>query len=200
MRLLTKKKVLILKSIFHVSALLPLLFLFIAIQLNMIGGEPVEYIIHFFGIGALNLLIVTLLISPVSRYFKIGYLLRVRRLVGLYVFVYASLHILGYVILDLAFSFDLFVKELTQTPYLWFGAVGYTILLVLAVTSFHYTKRKLGPWWIKIHKSIYVLSIIAPIHFAWSVKSGLLEPNIYISIFMLLLILRCSFVLKYVSK
>ena len=178
------------KALFHLIALIPIALLVLNVYSGEAGGDPVQYIIHYTGIGALNTLFLTLLISPVAKKFKMGWLLQTRRLVGLYVFAYATLHIASYFALDLVFEWGLLGDEILKRPYILVGAVAYLILFALAVTSIKKVMKNMGRNWQKLHNWIYAAAILIPIHFYWSVKSEIIEPSIYIGVAVVLLILR----------
>lgn len=187
---LTLKHLLPIKVMFHLLAVLPFCYLLFTVLSERAGGDPVQYIIHYTGMGALNALVAVLLVSPIAKRFKLGVLMQTRRLLGLYVFGYASLHIFSFLSLDLLFEWQLLASEIIKRPYILVGASGYLILLLLAVTSFNRIRRKMGRSWQTLHNSIYLLALLAPIHFYWSVKSEVIEPSIYLGIFICLLIVR----------
>ncbi|EGM70024.1 protein-methionine-sulfoxide reductase heme-binding subunit MsrQ [Shewanella sp. HN-41] len=187
---LTAKQLILLKTVFHFVGLLPLVLLVFSVMAGRAGGDPVQYIIHFTGIGALNALVATLLISPVAKAFKLGFLMQTRRLVGLYVFAYASLHITAFFSLDLLFAWDLLLSEVVKRPYILVGAVAYLIVTALAVTSFKALMRKMGRRWQTLHNGVYLVALLAPIHFYWSVKSEIIEPSLYLLGLSLLLLWR----------
>ncbi|WEM44130.1 protein-methionine-sulfoxide reductase heme-binding subunit MsrQ (plasmid) [Photobacterium sp. DA100] len=155
-----------------------------------LGADPVQGISHFTGKAALNTLLLTLAISPVAKLLKAGMLVRVRRPLGLYCFFWAALHLGGYVALDLNFNWSLVVNEIVSRPYLTLGAVSWAILFALAVTSPQGIQRRMGKRWQKLHNWVYVAAILIPIHYIWSVKSGLFEPIMYIFVTLGLLALR----------
>ncbi len=185
-----KRGLFTIKLLMHMCALGALAWLILAVLSGQLGAEPVERIIHFTGMGALNLLVITLVVSPLAKYGKMGFLLQTRRLLGLYCFFYASLHILAYLSFDLLFDFGLLAKEIIERPYIVVGAIGFTILLALAVTSINYLRRKMGRNWQKLHNLIYLCALLIPLHFYWSVKSGWIEPALYASALSLLLLTR----------
>ncbi|MCL2914876.1 protein-methionine-sulfoxide reductase heme-binding subunit MsrQ [Shewanella corallii] len=185
-----KRGLFTIKLMMHMAALGALVWLILAVLSGQLGAEPVERIIHFTGMGALNLLVITLVVSPLAKYGKMGFLLQTRRLLGLYCFFYASLHILAYLSFDLLFDFGLLAKEIIERPYIVVGAIGFTILLALAVTSINYLRRKMGRNWQKLHNLIYLCALLIPLHFYWSVKSGWIEPALYASTLSLLLLTR----------
>ncbi|MEZ9596283.1 protein-methionine-sulfoxide reductase heme-binding subunit MsrQ [Shewanella sp. 10N.261.52.F9] len=187
---LTSRSLFWLKCVFHLIGLVPIGYLLLKVMTDNAGGDPVQYIIHFTGIGALNALIATLLISPIAKHFKQGLLLQTRRLVGLYVFAYASLHVLAFFSLDLLFAWSLFFDEVLKRPYILVGAAAYILLASLAVTSLNSIRRKMGRKWQVLHNGIYLIGILAVIHFYWSVKSEIIEPSFYILALVILLGLR----------
>ncbi|MCL1089705.1 protein-methionine-sulfoxide reductase heme-binding subunit MsrQ [Shewanella profunda] len=193
---LTAKHLIWLKSLFHLMGALPIAYLVIAVATDRAGGDPVQYIIHFTGMGALNALVATLLISPIAKFTKQGVLMQTRRLVGLYVFAYATLHIAAFFSLDLLFAWGLLFSEVVKRPYILVGALAYLIVTTLAVTSFKALMRRMGRRWQIVHNAVYLVAILAPIHFYWSVKSEIIEPSLYLVGLGLLLVWRLPFVHK----
>ncbi|MGL5360607.1 MAG: protein-methionine-sulfoxide reductase heme-binding subunit MsrQ, partial [Shewanella sp.] len=177
---LTANKLVWLKSGFHLIGLVPLVYLGLRVMSGQAGGDPVQYIIHFTGMGALNALAATLMVSPLAKALKLGLLMQTRRLVGLYVFVYASLHIAAFVSLDLLFAWELFWSEILKRPYILLGATAYLIIAALALTSFKKLMRSMGRHWQRLHAGIYLVALLAPVHFYWSVKSEVIEPSLYL--------------------
>ena len=188
--LTVKNKTLWLKIFIHCAALLPLLNAYYLALNDKFGADPVEAIIHFTGIGAFNLLLITLVVSPLAKRFKQGFVLNVRRLLGLYAFVYAVMHLLNFLAFEVQFDFKLFVNEIFQRPYITVGMFAFTILGALAITSVNRYKRRMGKSWQTLHNFIYLVVILVSIHFYWSVKSEIVEPSIYIIISCFLLSLR----------
>nr|WP_232847108.1 protein-methionine-sulfoxide reductase heme-binding subunit MsrQ [Shewanella nanhaiensis] len=187
---LTMKHLFWLKLAIHLLAILPVVYLILLIILDKAGGDPVQYIIHYTGIGALNTLVILLCISPIARKFKQGVLIQTRRVIGLYVFAYANLHIFAFISLDLLFAWSLLFEEVVKRPYILVGAVSYIILFLLSITSFKALRRKMGKRWQQLHNLVYLLALLVPIHFYWSVKSEVIEPGIYIALTSLLLLIR----------
>ncbi|QIR14835.1 protein-methionine-sulfoxide reductase heme-binding subunit MsrQ [Shewanella aestuarii] len=185
-----------LKALLHLLFLAPIIALVLNVLSDNAGGDPVQYIIHYTGMGALNSLVATLLISPIAKGFKLGLLLQSRRMIGLYAFVYASLHIMAFISLDLLFAWGFLVEEVIKRPYILVGAITYIVLLLLALTSFSGIKKKMGRHWQGLHNWVYLAAVLAPIHFYWSVKSEIIEPSIYLFIFAILLLLRREKLMK----
>jgi len=184
---LTNKHLFLVKAFMHWAALVPIVYLVLAVMTDEAGGDPVQYIIHYTGIGALNTLLIMLCISPIAKRFKQGVLVQTRRLIGLYVFAYATLHLAAFVSLDLLFEWSLFFTETVKRPYILVGMLAYLLLFALAITSLNSIKRKMGKRWQKLHNSVYVVALLVPLHFIWSVKSEIIEPSIYIALTALLL-------------
>ncbi|WP_192022527.1 protein-methionine-sulfoxide reductase heme-binding subunit MsrQ [Shewanella sp. WPAGA9] len=200
MKRLTPKGLFWIKGLLHVGFLSPIVYLVLLVMTDNAGGDPVQYIIHFTGMGAINSLIITLVVSPLAKFLKQGMLLQTRRLIGLYVFVYASLHIAAFISLDLLFAWGYLLQEVVKRPYILVGAVALIIVALLALTSFQAIKRKMGKGWQPLHNWVYVVAILAPIHFYWSVKSEIIEPSIYFVLFAALLWLRRSQIKKWLLK
>ncbi|WP_434339987.1 protein-methionine-sulfoxide reductase heme-binding subunit MsrQ [Motilimonas cestriensis] len=184
------KHITAIKVMLHGGALLPLCWLAWQTFSQQLGGDPVQYLTHFTGKGALNLLFVTLLISPAAKWIKWGFLLQTRRLLGLWVLAYALIHVAIFWLLDLAGRIDLFVEEVIKRPYITLGLVALLLLMALGVTSANRIRRKMGRNWQKLHNWVYLAALLVPIHYYWSVKSAVLEPSIYILIAAFLLLLR----------
>lgn len=186
----TPKTVTALKTVIH---LLNLSFLFIwyywAFTDNL-GADPVKTIIHFTGMGALNLLLLTLLVSPLARLLKQPQLIKVRRVLGLYSFTWALLHLSNYLIFDLQLAINTFVEDIIKRPYITVGICAFLILLALAITSPRAMQRKLGKHWQKLHMLVYPASLLIALHFIWSVKSLDPEPLIYWLLLLVLLSTR----------
>lgn len=183
-------RVLTLKFIIHVLALLPLINLYYLAFMDELGADPVEAVIHFTGIGALNLLLITLSISPAAKFTKQGYLVQTRRLLGIYAFVYALFHLLNFLAFEVQFDGLLFISEVIKRPYITIGMVAFMFLTALAITSFKKLKRQMGKSWQKLHNFSYLIIILVTIHFYWSVKSELITPVFYAVIMLILLLFR----------
>ncbi|WP_298773463.1 protein-methionine-sulfoxide reductase heme-binding subunit MsrQ [uncultured Shewanella sp.] len=187
---LSAKQIIFIKLLAHSLGIFPLAYLFMNVLNGHAGGDPVQYIIHFTGMGAINSLILTLTISPLAKFCKLSGLLRIRRLVGLYTFAYASLHVLAFLSLDLLFAWSLFMDEIVKRPYILLGLLAYILLMALALTSLVFIQRKMRHRWQQLHNWIYVIAILVPIHFYWSVKSEIIEPSLYLLGLFFLLCLR----------
>lgn len=186
----TAKLILLLKVVIHLAAFLPLLNLYYLAVIDQLGVDPVESVINFTGIGAFNLLLLTLTVSPLAKAFKQGYLLQVRRLLGLYAFFYASLHLFNFFAFDLQFAWSLFFNEVVKRPYITIGMLAFVLLTALALTSINSLKRKMGKSWQLLHNVSYVIVILVGVHFYWSVKSEIITPLLYLLLTAIVLALR----------
>ncbi|TVO37058.1 protein-methionine-sulfoxide reductase heme-binding subunit MsrQ [Vibrio algivorus] len=187
---LKPKHIIGLKVIIHLAQIFSLTWLVFAVINGHLGADPVQPIIHFTGKAAINTLMMTLLISPVAKKFKQGQLIRTRRLLGIYSFAWAVIHLTAFAWLDLALQWQLIGSEIIKRPYLVLGAVIWIILLLLTITSTQALQRKMGRKWQQLHNWVYIAAILAPIHYYWSVKSEILEPSLYIAGALFLLWLR----------
>lgn len=175
------------KVIIHLASLSTLVYFYLLIESNRLGADPVKEMIHFLGKTGLNYLLITLAITPLSKRFRQPLLSRLKRLLGLYTFVWISLHLTTFLWLELNWQIGLLVEEVIKRPYLTFGMIAWFILLLLSITSLNAIRRKMKQTWFTLHRWVYVAVILGGIHYYWSVKSGLIEPSIYLVICFLLL-------------
>lgn len=188
---ITARQITGLKVILHLAGFLPLLWLLLSIDQGWFSADPAKDIQHFTGRMALKFLLGSLLITPLARYGKQPLLIRVRRLLGLWCFAWATLHLVSYSVLELGISnLGLLGSELISRPYLTLGIISWLILLSLALTSFQKAQRKLGRRWQTLHNGVYLVLILAPIHYLWSVKTFSPQPWIYALIAAILLAWR----------
>ncbi|WP_029590184.1 protein-methionine-sulfoxide reductase heme-binding subunit MsrQ [Franconibacter pulveris] len=188
---LTAKQIVWLKVALHLAAFLPLVWLFYAASQGYFSADPAKDIQHFTGRMALKLLLATLLVTPLTRLLKQPLLIRTRRLLGLWCFTWATLHLISYSLLELGISnLSLLGQELVSRPYLTLGILSWLVLLTLAFTSTQAAQRKLGRRWQLVHNFIYLVAILAPIHYLWSVKILSPQPLIYAFIALVLLAWR----------
>lgn len=177
---LTLRHITALKVVLHLAAFLPFVYLFMAASQGWLSADPAKDIQHFTGRMALKLLLATLLVSPLTRYLKQPLLIRTRRLLGVWSFAWASLHLTSYYLLELGYDhLRLLGSELISRPYLLLGMISWIILFALAVTSFQRMQRKLGRRWQTLHNGVYLVAILVPIHYIWSVKVLSPQPVIY---------------------
>lgn len=179
-----------LKFLIHIVSLYLLSDLYYQAINDRLGADPVEFVLHFTGIGAFNLLLLGLAISPIAQHFKFPLILKFRRLIGLYSFVYALCHFLSFLAFEIQFDWQLFINEVIERPYITVGMFAFLILFSLTITSISLIKKKMGRGWQKLHNSIYFAVLLVALHFYWSVKSEIIEPSIYVAISLFLLYCR----------
>lgn len=185
---LTLRHITLLKVVLHLAAFLPFVYLFMAASQGWLSADPAKDIQHFTGRMALKLLLATLLVSPLTRYLKQPLLIRTRRLLGVWCFAWACLHLTSYYLLELGYNhLQLLGSEIVSRPYLLLGMICWLVLFALAITSFQRAQRKLGRRWQTLHNGIYLVAILAPIHYLWSVKVFSPQPWIYALLALVLL-------------
>ncbi|REL25979.1 protein-methionine-sulfoxide reductase heme-binding subunit MsrQ [Thalassotalea euphylliae] len=190
----------VVKTLVHLAAALPLVWLYYGAITDAIGADPVERVIHFTGIGALNILLISLAITPLAKRFKQPVLLKFRRLLGLWAFTYAALHLLNFLFFELQFDWRLFIDEVIDRPYITVGMFAFAILLPLAVTSLGKIKRKMGKSWQQLHNWVYIAAVAIWVHFYWSIKSDIYEPGLYAIALVWLLSLRKDRIRRWLFK
>lgn len=181
------------KTLVHVLALLPAAIL--AWQFydvwkhgtDALGADPVAEIEHRTGLWALRLLMAALAITPLRQLTGQAVLVRFRRMLGLYAFLYACLHLGAYLGLDLRGYWTQVFEEIVKRPYITVGFAAWLLLVPLAITSTKGWIKRLGRNWTRLHKLVYAIGILAVLHFWWLVKSDIREPLLYAVIVAVLL-------------
>jgi sulfoxide reductase heme-binding subunit YedZ len=163
------------------------MYLYLLIDSDRLGADPVKEMIHFLGKTGLNFLIVTLAITPLSKRLKQPLLCCLKRLLGLYSFAWICLHLIAFLWLELNWEVGFLFDEVIKRPYLTLGMTAWFILLLLSITSLNAIKRKMKKSWLTLHRWVYVAIMLGAIHYYWSVKSGLIEPTIYLVVCLVLL-------------
>jgi methionine sulfoxide reductase heme-binding subunit len=158
--------------------------------------NPVEDITLTTGIWALRLLLVSLAITPIRRITGWNQVIQYRRMLGLFAFFYASLHLLTYLVLDQGLAFEFILPDIVKRPYITAGMTAFLLMLPLALTSTKGWIRRLGRRWQLLHRLVYVSAIAACLHFIWKVKVVVGEPVYYALILALLLAFRVLWTLR----
>jgi methionine sulfoxide reductase heme-binding subunit len=181
-----------LKTLVWIACLCPLVDLLWGAANNSLGPDPTAQIANVTGLTALWMLAITLAISPVRKLSPhLAWLIKFRRLMGLFVFFYATLHLLTYVALYAGFDLNAMKSDITKRRFIIMGMTTWLLLLPLALTSTNWAIRKLGGKnWNRLHKLIYLAAICATIHYWWKVKTGVLEPAPFTLILLILLLAR----------
>ena len=190
---LTQRYRFIYKPLVFVASLLPLALMLCGAAGwfgQSLGADPVKRLEHECGKTALNLLLLTLAVSPVRELAGLPQLLRLRRMLGLFAFFYAVVHFSVYLVLDLELNFRTLGADIAKRPYITIGFTALLLLVPLAVTSTNRMMRRLGRRWQSLHRLIYLIAILGVWHFYWQVKRDVREPLIYAGVLALLLAYR----------
>jgi methionine sulfoxide reductase heme-binding subunit len=172
----------------YILCVLPVPWLLYLAQTGGLGVEPIKALEHELGEIALQLLIVGLTITPLRRYAGLN-LIKFRRCLGLMAFLYVSLHLLAWLVLDIGILSQIWA-DIIKRPYITIGMAGFLCLVPLALTSNSYSIRKLGPKWRTLHKLTYLAVVLGGVHFIWLVKGFQVEPLLYMAVILGLLALR----------
>ena len=154
---------------------------------RQLGADPVRALLHSCGITALNLLLITLLVTPLRQLTGLPQLQRLRRMLGLFAFFYAVLHVTVYAWLDQGLDFTAIGADIVKRPYITIGALALLMLLPLAMTSTNAMMRRLRKRWQMLHTLIYPIAILGVWHFWWQVKKDIREPLLYAAMLAVLL-------------
>jgi sulfoxide reductase heme-binding subunit YedZ len=191
----------------HVYAWSVLVFLIFDFFTGNLSANPVQELEQRTGRHAITLLVLSLACTPLNTLFKWSELLKRRRALGLYTFMYATIHVLIYVDLDYGLAWSFILRDVIEKPRLIVGFLAFLMLIPLAWTSFDIWKKRLGKNWKRLHQTIYVIAPIVVLHYAWSKKGDLfalqgeiVRPLIYGLIVIVFLIFRIPQVRKAIAS
>lgn len=191
-----KKQIAAFKAILFLLCLTPLLRLvWLAIN-DDLSANPIEFIERSTGFWSLFILLATLSLSPIRLLTGRAWQLQFRRMLGLFMFFYACLHIASYAWLDYSFNWADIVKDIIKHPYVLVGASAFILTVPLAVTSSNFMIKLLREHWKPLHKLVYLIAILGAVHFLWLVKKDIREPLFYMAILALLLGVRIYYNIK----
>ena len=167
----------------------------IAYQLinNKLGPEPVDRIINHFGEWTLIFVLLTLSMTPLKIITKSLEWVKFRRMLGLFTFFYASIHMLSYVGLDYRFDFEPLINDVLKKKFIFIGFSAWLLLIPLAITSSDRMVKILKKNWKKLHSLIYIISIFGVLHFIWLSKTIFFKPLIFLIILIFLFLFRVNF-------
>ena len=171
----------------------PLYSIIYQIFYNNLGAEPVDKIINHFGEWTLIFIFLTLSMSPLKKITNSLIWIKFRRMLGLFVFFYASIHMLSYVGLDYRFDFEPLINDVLKKKFIFIGFSAWLLLIPLAITSSDKMVKILKHNWKKIHRLIYVIGIFGVLHFIWLSKTIFFKPLIFLAILIFLLLFRVNF-------
>jgi len=178
------------KSFIFVVALLPLCNLVLRGLDDDLGVNPVETLVRSSGDWAFYFLLITLSVTPLIKWAGFNRLMRVRRMLGLFVFFYACLHLTSYIWFDQYFDWQGIFKDIIKRPFITLGFVSFLILLPLAITSTNNMMRRLKKNWKRLHQLIYPLSILVMLHYFMMIKADYFEPILFLAALSVLLFYR----------
>jgi sulfoxide reductase heme-binding subunit YedZ len=183
-----QKHITSLKRLVFIISLLPLSWLIYALLTDKLGANPIEAVTRDTGVWALRFIMVTLLISPLRKMTGINHFIRFRRMLGLFAFFYASVHMLLYLGLDQFFDIQEIWLDIVKRPFITIGFISFVLLIPLTITSTDKMMKRLGGRrWKKLHYLIYLIVVLSCVHFYMLVKQDKTEPLIYLFIAILLL-------------
>lgn len=167
---------------------------FVALIYNGISdnltANPIEYITHYTGDWTIYFLLITLSITPLRNLSGKIFLVRFRRMLGLFAFFYGCLHFLTYFVLDQFFDFDAIIEDIVERPYITVGFTAFVLLIPLAITSTKKMIARLGNNWRRLHSLIYVITALGILHYFWLVKADITVPLTLALIYTFLLTMR----------
>lgn len=164
--------------IFFLS-LMPLAVLFYKAAMNQLGVDPQKAVVLFMGTWAFYFLLITLSVSPLKKITRQGWVMAHRRMLGLFTLVYALLHMISYFVFILALDFSSFGAELIKRPYILLTIPAIILLFIMGITSTRTMMRKLGKNWVKLHRSIYLVALLAWVHVLLQVRSSYADAVLF---------------------
>ena len=182
-----------LKIIIFILSLAPIFFIIYQIINSQLGPEPIKDITHHTGKWTLYFIVITLAMTPLKNITKQNIWIKYRRMFGLFIFFYASVHLMTYVGLDYRFDLTDIGDDIIKKKYIFIGFSAWLLLIPLAITSNKRMVKILKSKWKKLHRLIYLISLFGAIHYLWLVKRDLTEPLIFLLVIIILLAFRFKF-------
>lgn len=181
----------------HIYGWSALVLLIIDFFTGNLTANPIQAMEQRTGRHAITLLVLSLACTPLNNLFGWRELLKRRRALGLYAFLYATIHVIIFVDLDYGLAWSLIIQTILEKPYIVVGVISFLMLIPLAFTSFDIWKRRLGKNWKRLHQMIYLIAPLVALHYAWGKKGDffrlqgeIIRPLIYSIIIILLLVMR----------
>ncbi|MBM4426041.1 MAG: sulfoxide reductase heme-binding subunit YedZ [Chloroflexi bacterium] len=191
----------------HIYAWSALVWIVFELLIGSFSINPIQELEQRTGRHAITLLVLSLLCTPLNSIFRWSEPLKRRRTLGLYAFLYATIHVIIFVDLDYGLAWSQIAQTIFQKPYIIVGAISFLLLIPLAITSFDIWKIRLGKNWKRLHRLVYLIAPLAVLHYIWSKKGDLLtfsgdivRPVIYGLILALFLIVRIPAVRKFLAS
>jgi sulfoxide reductase heme-binding subunit YedZ len=187
----------LLQILVHLAGWYPLVRLVTDFFTNNLTANPIQVVEQRTGLTALTFLVLSLACTPLASIFGWKQLIRRRKALGIYGFLYAALHVFTFFVIDYGLDLATIWKDVGKKPYVLLGALAFLLLIPLAVTSFRYWQKRLGKGWKRLHRLVYFISPLVVFHFFLVVKGdlsrlqgNLVQPLLYGAVVVLLLILR----------
>ena len=179
------------KAAIFIACLIPLALIVWRALTGRLTANPIEDITHYTGWWTLTFLMITLSVTPLRRWLDLPWLLRFRRMLGLFAFFYACMHFSIWLVLDQFFDWEAMVKDVIKRPYITVGFSALLLLMPLAATSTNAMVRRLGAKrWQLLHRLVYLIATLGVLHFWWLVKKDIREPLAFALVLALLLGVR----------
>ena len=177
------------RAAFFVLCLVPFLALTNAVITNSLGPDPAEHLMHVTGEWIMRFMVLVLAATPLARW---GWprLARYRRMLGLYAWFYATLHLLVFAQVYIGWSGEILLEELAERPYVLVGFLAWLIFVPLGITSANSIRRRMGRNWRKLHRITYVVAVLGWLHLLWLSRSDVGEAVVYGVVFLVLFVLR----------
>lgn len=179
-----------LKVLVFLAALTPFVSLVQSLLTGQLGPNPIDPLTDQTGTYAIRFLLISLALTPLRFLIKQTWPLRFRRMMGLFAFFYAFLHVTVYTVLDQQLDLADIWDDLAERPYILAGTTAFLLLLPLAVTSTKKMVRRLGQRWLLLHRAVYIASLAAVVHYVWLAKGDIVEPFVYLALLMILFSFR----------
>jgi sulfoxide reductase heme-binding subunit YedZ len=174
-----------------IGALVPLALLIVRALRHTLGADPIAIALNQLGLLALIFLLASLAATPLKLLFGLTWGLRIRRMLGLLAFFYATLHVGLYVAVDQGLDLGAILADVTERKFITAGFAAYVLLIPLAATSTQAMLKRLGARrWRRLHRLAYVSAVLAAVHFVWRVKLDVSQPAAYALVLALLLAIR----------
>ena len=179
-----------LKPGIFILSLIPFLVIISKIYFNQLGPEPVKEITHHTGEWTLIFICLTLTMSPLKKFTNLIIWIKLRRMLGLFVFFYATIHLITYVVIDYRLDWQQIFNDVLKKKYIFIGFSAWLLLIPLAITSSQKMAKLLRHNWKKLHRLIYIIAIFGSLHYIWLSKTIFFKPLIFMLIILVLLALR----------
>ena len=191
----------------HLYAWSAAVWIIVELLMGSFSINPIQELEQRTGRHAITLLVLSLICTPLNMLIKFPELLKRRRTLGLYALMYATIHVLIFVNLDYGLAWSLSVRTVLEKPYILVGAAAFILLIPLGITSFDVWKVRLGKNWKRLHQTVYLIALLAVLHFAWSKKGDIfalsgdiIRPLIYGLILGIFLLLRLAPVKRFIAS